>query len=109
MYPVSHGRHHKSSSYESSAFFIDNEETGRSFLIFGDVEADSVSQERFNRRIWKETARRIRRQVLNTIFLECSYSVSVPACLAQSSLLPKITRLTCSTLTSMFAVKQKKG
>lgn len=77
IYPVSHGRHHNNTSYESSAFFIENEVTGRSFLIFGDVEPDSVSGESWNRKIWEETARRIRGGVLNTIFLECSYSVSL--------------------------------
>lgn len=39
MMPVSHGRHHKAMSYESTAFFIGNEYDGRSTLIFGDVEA----------------------------------------------------------------------
>ena len=85
IYPVSHGRHHNNSSYESSAFFVENEKTGRSFLIFGDVEADSVSGESRNRKIWEETARRIRGGVLNTIFLECSYSVSLLCLLGRIS------------------------
>jgi hypothetical protein len=75
IWPVSHGRHHNNTSYESSAFFVENDETERSFLIFGDVEADSVSGESTNRQIWEETALRIRNNQLNTIFLECSYSV----------------------------------
>lgn len=85
LWPVSHGRHHNNTSYQSSAFFVNNEETGRSFLIFGDVEADSVSGESFNRRIWEETAMRIRRRNLDTIFLECSYSVSPAHLTARSA------------------------
>ena len=79
IFPVSHGRHHSSASYESSAFFITNAQTSRSFLIFGDVEADSVSGESFNRVVWQEAAERIRRWELSTIFIECSYSVSLAA------------------------------
>lgn len=73
--PLSHGRHHANTCYESSAFFINNEVDGRSVLIFGDVEADSVSGENYNRDIWQEAAKRIQAKRLNTILIECSYTV----------------------------------
>ena len=51
--PLSHGRHHKDKLYESSAYFIENEHSGKSFLVFGDVEAgECIVSCRFTR-VWK--------------------------------------------------------
>lgn len=74
--PLSHGIHHQGSPYESSAFFVNNEATGRSLLIFGDVEPDSISGLSLNKDIWTEAARRISEGRLSSMLIECSYCVS---------------------------------
>lgn len=74
--PLSHGIHHQGISYESSAFFIDNDITNKSLLIFGDVEPDSVSGLSLNRSIWTVAAQRITERRLDSILIECSYCVS---------------------------------
>lgn len=60
-------------TYESSAWFIRNDETRREFLFFGDVEPDTISRNPRTRSVWKAAAPKIRAGSLNTIFLECSY------------------------------------
>lgn len=74
--PLSHGIHHQGSPYESSAFFLDNDSTGKSLLIFGDVEPDSVSGLTLNKDIWTQTAKRIEEGRLSALLIECSYCVS---------------------------------
>lgn len=87
--------------YDSTAFFVREEESGRELLFFGDVEpgaslslslspslaqrwqslttlcvqTDSISRRGFNLDIWKAAAPKIVDGVLSVIFLECSYPV----------------------------------
>lgn len=62
--------------YDSSAYFIQEQETRREILIFGDVEPDSVSLSPRNLHIWQEAAPKIAAGSLNAIFIECSYDDS---------------------------------
>ncbi|KAL4880173.1 cAMP phosphodiesterases class-II-domain-containing protein [Aspergillus karnatakaensis] len=59
---------------ESSAFFLRDQQTGAEVVIFGDVEADSISKEPRNRRVWEMAATRVVDRRLRAIFIECSYS-----------------------------------
>jgi hypothetical protein len=59
--------------YDSSAYFIRDMATAREVLIFGDVEADSISLSPRNIGIWKEAAPKIALGKLSAIFIECSY------------------------------------
>ncbi|KAK8088611.1 hypothetical protein PG997_003572 [Apiospora hydei] len=62
--------------YDSSAYFIRDEHTGRQVLIFGDVEPDSISLSPRNSMIWQEAAPKIVSGQLAAIFIECSYDDS---------------------------------
>jgi cAMP phosphodiesterase len=62
--------------YDSSAYFIRDNATGREVLMFGDVEPDSVSLSPRNQGIWQEAAPRIANGNLSAIFIECSYDNS---------------------------------
>lgn len=62
--------------YDSSAYFIRDSGSGREVLIFGDVEADSISLTPRNMIIWREAAPRIASGQLAAIFIECSYDDS---------------------------------
>jgi cAMP phosphodiesterase len=62
--------------YDSSAYFIRDLDTGREVLIFGDVEADSISLYPRNISVWTEAAPKIVSGTLAAIFIECSYSDS---------------------------------
>ncbi|KAI1422038.1 cAMP phosphodiesterase class-II [Xylaria sp. FL1777] len=62
--------------YDSSAYFIRDNATGREILVFGDVEPDSMSLSPRNLGIWQEAAPRIANGNLTAIFLECSYDNS---------------------------------
>ncbi|KAI0399274.1 cAMP phosphodiesterase class-II [Xylaria palmicola] len=62
--------------YDSSAYFIRDEATGREILMFGDVEPDSISLTPRNLGIWQEAAPRIAKGNLVAIFIECSYDDS---------------------------------
>lgn len=93
LLPITHGSISTSSgtsAYDSTAFFIRNDNTGQEFLFFGDVEPDSVSTMPRNRTVWAEAATKVaaltktaegaqqgdRRNpspALSHIFLECSY------------------------------------
>ncbi|BGP44138.1 3',5'-cyclic-nucleotide phosphodiesterase pde1 [Rhodotorula kratochvilovae] len=64
--------------YDSTAFFVREEESGREMLFFGDVEPDSISLREFNLDIWKAAAPKIVAGQLSVIFLECSYPSSQP-------------------------------
>ncbi|KAG8956719.1 3',5'-cyclic-nucleotide phosphodiesterase pde1 [Tulasnella sp. 424] len=74
-FPISHGSNDQSpdGTYESSAWFVRNDQSSQEFLFFGDVEPDSISLLPRTRAVWKHAARRIRRKQLHTIFLECSW------------------------------------
>lgn len=62
--------------YDSSAYFIRDNATGREVLMFGDVEPDSVSLSPRNYGIWQEAAPRIASGNLTAIFIECSFDNS---------------------------------
>ncbi|KAI0538976.1 cAMP phosphodiesterase class-II [Xylaria digitata] len=62
--------------YDSSAYFIRDNATGREVLMFGDVEPDSISLSPRNLGIWQEAAPRIANGSLTAIFIECSYDDS---------------------------------
>ncbi|MCJ1402961.1 Rsp5p-dependent ubiquitination, sorting of cargo proteins at the multivesicular body [Xylographa trunciseda] len=64
--------------YDSSAFFIRDEQTGREVLIFGDVEPDSISLAPRTVRVWADAAPKIVTGLLSAIFIECSYDDSQP-------------------------------
>jgi len=78
--PVTHGACAQTvhGTYESSAWFVRNDGTGREFLFFGDVEPDSISLQPRTRSVWKSAAKKIKAQELDTIFLECSWRSSRP-------------------------------
>ncbi|KAI1346943.1 cAMP phosphodiesterase class-II [Xylaria sp. FL0043] len=62
--------------YDSSAYFIRDNATGREVLVFGDVEPDSMSLSPRNLGIWQEAAPRIANGNLTAIFIECSFDNS---------------------------------
>ncbi|MCJ1390332.1 3',5'-cyclic-nucleotide phosphodiesterase pde1 [Xylographa bjoerkii] len=64
--------------YDSSAFFVRDEQTGHEVLIFGDVEPDSISFSPRTARVWADAAPKIVTGLLSAIFIECSYDDSQP-------------------------------
>ncbi|KAK9457019.1 cyclic-AMP phosphodiesterase, partial [Dipodascopsis uninucleata] len=78
-FPITHGCVHTSNSshaaiaYESTAYFVRDENTGRELLMFGDVEPDSISINPRNRAVWSAAAVKFSRGQLAGIFIECSY------------------------------------
>ncbi|KAI9675653.1 MAG: 3',5'-cyclic-nucleotide phosphodiesterase pde1 [Caeruleum heppii] len=62
--------------YDSTAFFIRDDHSGREILIFGDVEPDSLSQAKRTATVWKEAAPKVVVGSLTGIFIECSYDDS---------------------------------
>ncbi|KAI2621871.1 cAMP phosphodiesterase class-II [Xylaria nigripes] len=62
--------------YDSSAYFIRDNDTGREILMFGDVEPDVISLSPRNLSVWQEAATRITNGTLAAIFIECSYDNS---------------------------------
>ncbi|MCJ1284812.1 hypothetical protein MMC26_004149 [Xylographa opegraphella] len=62
--------------YDSSAFFIRDEQTGHEVLIFGDVEPDTISLSPRTARVWADAAPKIAAGLLSAIFIECSYDDS---------------------------------
>ncbi|KAK9461763.1 cAMP phosphodiesterases class-II-domain-containing protein, partial [Lipomyces oligophaga] len=81
-YPISHGCVHKSGrppkAFESSAFFVRDQRSGREILMFGDVEPDSISISPRNLPIWTAAARKFGSTKLAAIFIECSYASVQP-------------------------------
>ncbi|GAA5833377.1 hypothetical protein JCM11251_003477 [Rhodosporidiobolus azoricus] len=67
--------------YDSTAFFVKEEQTGKELLFFGDVEPDSISKRGLNLAVWKVAAPKIAAGKLSVMFLECSYPSSQPASL----------------------------
>ncbi|GAA5887167.1 hypothetical protein JCM6882_009471 [Rhodosporidiobolus microsporus] len=67
--------------YDSTAFFVREEGTGKELLFFGDVEPDSISKRGLNLAVWKAAAPKIAAGKLSVMFLECSYPSSQPASL----------------------------
>lgn len=64
--------------YDSSSYFIRDVETEVEVLIFGDVEADSISMHPRNLHIWQEAAPKVVTGKLKAILIECSYDDSRP-------------------------------
>ncbi|KZF19738.1 hypothetical protein L228DRAFT_250814 [Xylona heveae TC161] len=60
--------------YDSSAFFIRDDATGREILIFGDVEPDTLSLHPRTQQVWTDAAPKIATGILSAIFIECSYA-----------------------------------
>ena len=70
------GEQEKVCVYDSSAYFIQDQEHHREVLFFGDVEPDSLSLSPRNLTIWREAAPKIAAGTLAAIFIECSYENS---------------------------------
>ncbi|KAI9791384.1 MAG: hypothetical protein M1816_003951 [Peltula sp. TS41687] len=64
------------SAYDSTAYFIRDDHSGKEILIFGDVEPDSISLSPRTELIWDQAAPKIVGGVLRGIFIECSYDDS---------------------------------
>ncbi|PFH63128.1 hypothetical protein XA68_17772 [Ophiocordyceps unilateralis] len=62
--------------YDSSAYFIQDQDHRREVLIFGDVEPDSISLSPRNLAVWQEAAPKVASGALAAIFIECSYDDS---------------------------------
>lgn len=62
--------------YDSSAYFIQDEDQQREVIIFGDVEPDSLSLSPRNLHIWQEAAPKVASGTLAAVFIECSYDDS---------------------------------
>ena len=75
--------------YDSSAFFIRDDESGKEVLIFGDVEPDSISLSPRTARVWSDAAAKIVSGLLTGIFIECSYDDSQPDELLFGHLCPR--------------------
>ncbi|KAF8894434.1 cAMP phosphodiesterases class-II-domain-containing protein [Infundibulicybe gibba] len=69
--PVSHGCY-ESGNYDSAAFFVRRDSTGKEFLFFGDVEPDSVAAYPQTLNVWRAAAPKIPNKLSN-IFIECSW------------------------------------
>ncbi|KAI4150004.1 MAG: hypothetical protein L6R39_002365, partial [Caloplaca ligustica] len=65
-------------AYDSAAYFLRDEHTGKEVLIFGDVEPDSVSLNPRTARVWQDAAAKLSAGLLTGIFIECSYDDSQP-------------------------------
>lgn len=65
-------------AYDSAAFFVRDDHTGKEVLIFGDVEPDALSLCPRTARVWGDAARKIVGHVLSGILIECSYDDSRP-------------------------------
>lgn len=85
--PISHGSHaeqqrrmsfpgvHKWSTYDSTAYFLEDEITGKVLLIWGDVEPDVVSLNPRNALVWEKAAQFIKNDhSLVGIMIECSFT-----------------------------------
>ncbi|KAL9586536.1 MAG: hypothetical protein Q9212_000844 [Teloschistes hypoglaucus] len=63
-------------AYDSAAYFLRDEHTGKEVLIFGDVEPDSVSLNPRTARVWQDAATKLAADLLTGILIECSYDNS---------------------------------
>lgn len=76
-WPVTHGTSGigttEAAAYTSSAFFIRDSHSGRQVLVFGDVEADSVSTQPRNRGVWEAAADLHVQDKLAACLIECSF------------------------------------
>lgn len=74
--PVSNLSARARQAIDSSAFFLRDDQTGKEILIFGDVEPDSLSVSPRTARVWEDAAEKIVGEVLQGVFIECSYDDS---------------------------------
>ncbi|KAL8994808.1 MAG: hypothetical protein Q9169_005315 [Polycauliona sp. 2 TL-2023] len=65
-------------AYDSAAYFLRDEHTGKEVLIFGDVEPDSVSLNPRTARVWQDAAAKLSAGSLTGVVIECSYDDSQP-------------------------------
>ncbi|KAL8657990.1 MAG: hypothetical protein Q9226_001374 [Calogaya cf. arnoldii] len=65
-------------AYDSAAYFLRDEHTGKEVLIFGDVEPDSVSLNPRTARVWQDAAAKLAAGLLTGVLIECSYDDSQP-------------------------------
>lgn len=79
--PVWHGKNDTLGNYESTAFFIRHDHTGKEFLFFGDVSPDSLCDPETSKpqtiSVWRAAAPKIPSK-LSTIFIECSWPSGRP-------------------------------
>ena len=79
--PVWHGKNDTLGDYESTAFFIRHDHTGKEFLFFGDVSPDSLCDPETSKpqtiSVWRAAAPKIPSK-LSTIFIECSWPSGRP-------------------------------
>lgn len=64
----------ESGTYLSTAFFVSDSLTGKSLLIWGDVEPDIVSKRPRNLPVWTHAAHLYSTGSLQAVFIECSYA-----------------------------------
>ncbi|KAI4199112.1 MAG: hypothetical protein LQ346_002631 [Caloplaca aetnensis] len=76
-------------AYDSAAYFLRDEHTGKEILIFGDVEPDSVSLNPRTARVWQDAAAKMSAGLLTGILIECSYDDSQPDSMLFGHLTPR--------------------
>ncbi|KAI0252261.1 cAMP phosphodiesterases class-II-domain-containing protein [Lactifluus subvellereus] len=91
--PVLHGKNDTAGDYESSAFFIRHDPSGKEFLFFGGVSPDSLvlaagGADPLTIAVWRAAAPKIP-DTLSTIFIECSWPSGRPNALLYGHLSPE--------------------
>ncbi|CAO1599393.1 3',5'-cyclic-nucleotide phosphodiesterase pde1 [Xanthoria calcicola] len=76
-------------AYDSAAYFLRDEHTGKEVLIFGDVEPDSVSLNPRTARVWQDAAAKLSAGLLTGVLIECSYDDSQPDSMLFGHLTPR--------------------
>ncbi|KAL8766301.1 MAG: hypothetical protein Q9209_006891 [Squamulea sp. 1 TL-2023] len=76
-------------AYDSAAYFLRDEHTGKEVLIFGDVEPDSVSLNPRTARVWQDAAAKLSSGLLTGVLIECSYDDSQPDSMLFGHLTPR--------------------
>lgn len=76
-------------AYDSAAYFLRDEETGREVLIFGDVEPDVISLNPRTARVWQDAAAKLAVGLLTGILIECSYDDAQPDSMLFGHLTPR--------------------
>ncbi|KAH9048517.1 cAMP phosphodiesterases class-II-domain-containing protein [Lactarius hengduanensis] len=75
--PLLHGQNDTLGDYESSAFFVRHDPSGKQFLFFGDVAPDSLAARPQTIAVWRAAAPLIP-HALSTVFIECSWPSGRP-------------------------------
>ncbi|TID17722.1 3-5-cyclic-nucleotide phosphodiesterase [Venturia nashicola] len=92
---------------DSTAYFIRDDATGKELLMFGDVEADSLSLCPRNHIVWAEAAYKISHGLLSGIFIECSYNDSQKDEYLFGHLAPRHLVAELQTLAEMVEARKK--